>query len=176
MIFLIGTLWFWLLVTLAVILIFVSIESDKPNLRPNLIVITTIALIYFLGSGDALRNLFSNVISNPSMIIVFVIAYTLVGLLWSFFKWYTFLLDWKSRNKGRTFEKYDLPSPTKHKSMLVSSMIYWPFSVIWYAINKPVRRFFNWIYNEFVGVYDRIQKSVLKDVHTRDEMEKKYKI
>lgn len=54
--------------------------------------------------------------------------------------------------------------PRDHKARITLWMMYWPWSLAWYMINDPIRRFFHWIYRRIQGILEQISQHVWKDV------------
>lgn len=57
-----------------------------------------------------------------------------------------------------------IPQASEKKALIVSWISYWPMSLSATLLNNPFRRFFEWIYSIFSGLYDKISKSAAKDM------------
>lgn len=90
--FVIGTVWFWLLLALSTILIIWALEEDSGSYA-TITCLGTLAIIYFMGAGSELRELGSYIVDNPFRIVMFVLGYILLGTIWSLVKWYFHLLN-----------------------------------------------------------------------------------
>lgn len=59
------------------------------------------------------------------------------------------------------------PMASKKKSVITSWISYWPVSVAATLLNNPFRRFFEWVYDNLSGYYDKItaanKKQLLND-------------
>jgi len=55
------------------------------------------------------------------------------------------------------------PLASKKKSVITAWISYWPVSVAGTLLNNPFRQFFEWIYSNLSGYYDKITKSYKKD-------------
>lgn len=56
------------------------------------------------------------------------------------------------------------PRPRDHKGLITLWMIYWPWSMAWYILNDPIKRFANWIYRRMQKLLEAISEHVWKDV------------
>lgn len=146
--------------------------------------------------------------SNPTATIGFVFTYVLIGIVWSFLKWITYVkkifnkfkslkLDFITTNgeiteKNRkhfntliydaNFQKYDggtyypstdesiekialkiTPMASKKKAVITAWISYWPVSLAATLLNNPFRQFFEMIYNNLSGYYDKITNRYKKD-------------
>lgn len=137
---------------------------------------------------------------NPLLTVEGVAAYIIVGVLWVYPKWYSFIGDVhrvatearetattkyrgsKTRISGVTsyneteyvFQqtreaiqdafgsvwKYNSdgvrPSAQRNKGRIFGWMIYWPVSMLWTAINDPVRKLYEAIYRAIAGSLQRM--------------------
>lgn len=117
--------------------------------------------------------------------------YIVVGVVWSFAKWFLYLLkfrsefravaeSFKSRNGLSLSEpipsdkmddfgyyskhKYDRrPMAADHKSRIVAWMSFWPCSIIGYIFNDPIRKIFSGLFNLLRGSYQKMSNSIVND-------------
>ena len=78
------------------------------------------------------------------------------------------------RTAGNSKEQFQdhikdaFPELHYNKGKIVAWIIYWPFSMIATAINDPIKRFANYLYQKFSGVFetisDNIKNKILKDI------------
>jgi hypothetical protein len=148
--------------------------------------------------------------SNPTATIGFTITYILIGVVWSFLKWNSYVknafnklktlkadfirehkeINEKNRAKfnskvqysgitkgdGGTLYLHDetleeiiekiSPIASEKKSVITSWISYWPVSLMATLLNNPFRKFFEWVYDNLSGYYDKIttsQKQTLLD-------------
>ena len=81
-----------------------------------------------------------------------ILAYCLIGIVWSFKKWIDYVIDYKEQypnNKDRR------PKAADNKLRITASMALWPFQATWWVLTWP-RHFFAWAYRRLSTVYDRI--------------------
>lgn len=104
-------------------------------------------------------------------------AYVLVGIIWSFKKWYSFVVETLRTLRARyndsgyvnkkapgneTFEGYakeKQPLAAQNKQRIVGWMALWPFSMSWWVLTWP-RHAFVWAYNRLSTVFDRISAKI----------------
>jgi hypothetical protein len=141
--------------------------------------------------------------SNPTATIGFTVTYILIGIVWSFLKWNSYVknafnklktlkadfirehkeINEKNRAKfnskvqysgirkgdGGTLYLHDetleeiiekiSPIASEKKSVITSWISYWPVSLMATLLNNPFRKFFEWVYDNLSGYYDKITKS-----------------
>jgi len=177
-ILLFGTLWFWVLVAVASILIIFFLERalddeyhDTGGGFPSTITILIfIALYYFLGSKQDVYDFFAYMRDYPWFTIGRVAAYIGIGVIWSIFKWYFFLQNKKyqltKKMEDREIDEInesDIPQAKKNKARIISWMSYWPFSMLWTLINEPVKKTFRFIYSKIEGIFQKMSDRIFKD-------------
>lgn len=178
-----GTLWFWLLVAIASILIIFFLETaldeeykDTGGGTPATIVIFIgIGLYYFFGSRQDIYDFFSYLRDYPFYALGRVGAYIGIGIIWSIFKWYFFLQNKKDyflkkkEREGKNFEfdARDIPQAKRNKSRIITWMSYWPFSMLWTLINEPVKKTFRFIYSKIEGLFQKMSNSTFNDLKTK---------
>lgn len=129
---------------------------------------------------------------------LYTAGYLVVGVLWSFVKWFSFLMNFrdKLREKKVAFLKarnlnvtgqipesmvddfkaylnssYDSdgrrlqfkPQASDNKARIVAWMSFWPFSFIGTVLNDPIRRLFNFLFNQFKAFYQRMSDHVFRN-------------
>jgi hypothetical protein len=131
--------------------------------------------------------------------LLYAVAYVGVGVLWSFVKWFSFLMsfrdqfrelkgqfltkqgldpngqvpeefasqfkDWMIQKSvyGISFQMRNLerPKASDNKSRILAWMSLWPFSVVGTVLNDPIRRLFNFLFNQFKALYQKMADRVL---------------
>lgn len=84
----------------AFICILWALEDDEyPGTKATVVMIVTLALIYFLGGRSSLNDLFSFIRDNPLLILMAFGGYIVAGTVWSIVKWYFYVLN--ARDKYR---------------------------------------------------------------------------
>lgn len=168
-IFVFGTLWFWLLLSLSVILMIVFIEKEEQTgTGATITLLAFIGLTCFLGNQTFFMNLLNYVATNPGTIILTVLGYYLLGVVWSFVKWYFYLNDLRVQYKeGKKTMRQDDISFLENKSRILVWMSYWPFSAIWTAINDPIKRGFQYLQSKLSGTYQKMSDRMFKDFNVK---------
>jgi len=134
---------------------------------------TTISFIAFLVGvyyfrSDALPFLYANYLS----LVYAVLAFLVIGSLWSFFKWFCFIkekIEELENNKARATAKgwgpecwvdyvtEKMPKASESKSLIAAWIAYWPFSMASWVLKD----FVEFLVTSLIGVYDRITKKIL---------------
>ena len=189
-IFLIGSLFFWLLLIAELILLFIFVANDL-SIPATLSLLLTAGLLQFAGNVDLLGL----VTANPGLIILGVVLYFVAGTVWGVIKWYLYCrdrleeyLDGKRKwLKGRVGTPEDLtqawrdhcsrykvinkPIVSEHKTNILRWMAFWPISLAWSFLDDFVRRVFRAIYQhiaEFLqGVSDRVFAGVTAELEEK---------
>ena len=166
-----GTIAFWVIVSLSFILMVYWLDDEEPHgVLTTLTFIVTVLLLSFVNKGP-INSFVHNV--HFSNLLIIAAAYIVIGICWSFVKWYSFLLKKKDKffqlqeedvKWGRTprvFKKEDIPLAKDYKSKIILWMSYWPWSALWTLLNDPVRKLFNAIYRKISIMYQRISNNPL---------------
>lgn len=163
----VGTLWFWIVVSIAAIFIIYSLDTeDWGGTGATVTLIITSVLIWIFG-GDTMSNIFSYISDNPMRILGFLGIYALAGVAWSFVKWYFYLLGTKERllkDGNEDIRQYDIPTASDNKGRLIAWMTYWPFSAVWTIINDPIKRFFKFLFGRLENVFQKMSDRMFADV------------
>jgi hypothetical protein len=140
----------------------------------TIFVIAFAVLYYFFGSQEDVRNAFSYVITNPSVILAWFGGYLGLGVIWGFVKWYFFLHKQVDRELSRLkheiiteYSDISIPTARDNKWRIMSWMMYWPFSAFWTAIDQPIKYAFNYLFSIVEGWFDKISKSMYQDVNAK---------
>lgn len=72
--------------------------------------------------------------------------------------------DWLRSPEFRRWDGEIPPLASKNKSRITLWMMYWPISMVWTLIDEPVRRTFNFVYEQIQGVYTRISEHAFRDL------------
>jgi hypothetical protein len=166
MLFAVGTLWFWLLLTAVVIAMIAFIEKEEQSGTG-----ATILLIGFLvftgvfGGKEDYLSAGSWIIDNPFTIIGVFLGYLLLGVVWSFVKWYLFLNDLRAKCKENGNKVYaEQISFWRNKSRILVWMSYWPFSAVWFVVHDPIVRSFKFLQTKLAATYQKISDKMFKDL------------
>src|SRR6202163_3363436 len=95
----VGTIWFWLLLLVGsgVIMYFLESALEKHSdtgggIWATICVIALITTYYFLGSSAHILSILTYIATHPISIIGIVLGYLAIGVGWSIWKWYFFVL------------------------------------------------------------------------------------
>ena len=148
-----GGLWFWILFTIASIVLIACLEKDSGT--GATITLLAASVLYFLCAGNSFHEMLLWMRDNPGRTIGLALLYFFVGAIWSFAKFYFFLK--KKKRKGHDFKYVTVDG---NKGRIIAWITYWPFSVAWAAINQPVRYISTEIYHLTSNIYEKILVSV----------------
>ena len=144
-----GTFWFWLLATIASVIIISCVENEHYP-TPSIVAIL-LGVVYWKA-----------IVAAPWHVIALVAGvFVLCGLLWSVFKWFRHVnktvAEYReehgtelSENQMRDL-KNDL-SVSQHKAMVTAWIAFWPWSVLWSLTGD----FFNMLYDAMTNIYQKI--------------------
>ena len=166
--FLFGTLWFWLLIGIEIIIIISSLEQDKVNSLGWLSFLVVLGILYFCGNAHHFNDFFQYTIQHPIVSVLFFLGYLIAGTVWSFVKWYVYLKKKATKyviNQSDNSYIWDTDFKAKsQKQRILNWMMYWPFSLVWTVIDQPFKKAFLYIYNSIENKYQSIGDNILKDV------------
>lgn len=188
--FAIGTLWFWVLLFVAFVIVTIEVESDN-GFWATVTLAFTAALLNF-GFKVPIIN---SIHLHPGKFLMWVVIYVLVGAGWSLVKWIlfvhkkrniyeeykaTFLEEHKAteltpelalelrtklnQTKSWSEVSQETPSAVQNKSNITRWMTYWPFSMVGFALNDVVRKIFNHIYGYLRKTYEKIAIKMFRGV------------
>src|SRR3954447_22656276 len=87
-VFVVGSLWFWLLLVVETILLSVLVEWDKGAIATATFLIT-LFLLHFLGDV----NIYGYLIRHPWTVVLGAAGYFALGTLWAIAKWWFFVRE-----------------------------------------------------------------------------------
>lgn len=174
-----GTLGFWVLFGIAIIIMIIFFEVHETNYREDsggglwasVILLGAFAIYYFLGSKEDVTSLFSYVAENTATFIGFVIGYFAVGVVWSFFKWFFYLRRVRERLLERFTEikEEDIPLAKKNVNRISTWISFWMLSALWTLLNDPVRNFSKYCVAIFGSWYDKMSQSAFEGVKVKKQ-------
>lgn len=181
--FVVGSIGFWILLTIEFILLLTFTELEKPGLSFFSLIVFGL-LLKFFGAGDV----FEWVWEHPREVLFGAGVYLAAGMVWGVVKWYFFVTkrrdeyleekeeffkrrgtedDWARSTLRMRFlnSKGELtPLARENKSRIIMWMAYWPWSLLWTTINDAVKRIYREIYQAIQRLLQGISDSVFKDV------------
>lgn len=184
-----GTVWFWTLLILSIILITAFVENERG-------VGAFICLVLTIGILSISFPLIREVLHHPGKTLLYVLAYFVAGTIWGVVKWFLYVrkqLEAYQERKANTMNARGIkemtpalavelrsyasvPQVRENKSKVMFWMTYWPFSGLWTLINDPVRRIFKFIYTSIQewlqGISNRAFKGVQEELKIADTVPK----
>lgn len=183
-----GTLWFYISVSISIALVFYFLESALTvdykdvggGIATTIVLLVFGALYFFFGSKQDIYDIGTFIKNNPGKIFLYALLYVLIGVVWSFVKWYFFLLNRRDEmvkeylhNDG--YGTPTTPTASKNKSRITTWMTYWPFSATWTLINQPIKRTFKFMYSSFEKLFSQMSTSMFSDLQKKVEEKNKIK-
>jgi hypothetical protein len=173
---------FWAIIAVICILLLWTVENYSKNDEihkgqlawPTVIIAGAIFLLYFFSNKG---QLWLSLKSNITGLLMWLGIYLIVGIVWSFFKWYKIVKHAKAKylkaqreyqktikdgnshipfNKMLTF----LPKVNEWKASITSWILFWPFSTLRYAFGTMLIDFMDAIISRLKGLYDSITLKV----------------
>lgn len=174
------------IIGLIIIFIFITIATEIEWFGwSTFTLIGSVIAAHFLHVLDILPYVKTHILYS----IIYSISYMVIGISWSFPKWFFFLRN--ERDKTRewlktqyivSYESYDppgikykntyetlnppvinIPQASFHKGKIIAWCAYWPFSLIGTLLNDPARKAFNIIFDQFKNLYQKMADSIFKD-------------
>ena len=175
--------WFWGLIIVEFILLTWFVEQEWP--APSFAsIIIFIVLLWWLADIPV----WVWIKENPWRLTRYFGYYIILGVCWSFFKYYFQLkrtrkvlsrakAEWTLRNQNTTepitFQQFlndssgfykirkDLDFESSARKLIFWSM-FWPTSMVWTLLNDPFRKLFKWlIFDVFVEIYRKMHKKMI---------------
>jgi hypothetical protein len=173
-------LWLWALPILAFFLIFALIAWDDykdPEYGWAAVVLVGITLFFLLFTDVPVWAFLLKAWTTIAMIVA---AWVGFGAVWSLPRWAWFYIpervedfekrkdDWKREWENNWKRSYDTfkdyladrkdipPSPKHNKARIVSWMWFSVCDFLYCILHKAVKRFFNWVFSLFQGIYSAI--------------------
>jgi len=187
--FMIGTLSFWIIFIFLFILVSWMVDDDNYFILPAVLLSSFIFLVAYNSRDSIFIEFLKNI--TWLQISLFVLCYFILGIVWSYIKFYS-----KSRMLGSEIahiKKRYLDSTKKHgaasndkefqsmlrndlsnsdysfvkngltKERILIWMSYWPFSMVWTLFNDPLRRAYNYVYTIFfIDVFKKIRNKYIE--------------
>lgn len=160
-IFIVGSIWFWLLGILFIIGMVNLIEEAHP-FGAFFLVLFYLGLIHFFGDMDV----FSVIADNPMKTISYTALYVAIGFVWSFIR----LALWARKDKrykadlAETYAEFrsdpnykliiEKPRFIDVKDKVVTWIVYWPFSMAWALLRDFIMRPIEKLVDLLRGMYD----------------------
>lgn len=170
------TLWELILTPTFFIILLASVANEKWYGAWAIFIVSAIT-IHFVSPA---YSLFTFIYNNPLDFLLRVVLYILIGLLWSFIKWYSYVksrvatyLDQKKEwDEDATREEYRKPKLTSftpdasnNLDRLFGWAAFWPWSLLWAILSDAVKIFYEWLIVKLSGVYNWITKLAFKNVN-----------
>jgi hypothetical protein len=174
-----GTVWFWIFCAVIIIAVTAIIEYDDEESHGTYAAVVLIigGFLFWLLGKETFMNVLTYIRDNPWTILQYVGVYIFMGIIWSFWKWYIFLKNYRdhfNKNNQKYPDSYPLkdfkiPTYNEHFYRIVSWMMYWPFSALWTLTHKLIRDIFTFISDQLKLAYEKIAGRMFKDIIAEKE-------
>jgi hypothetical protein len=178
--FAIGTLWFWILISIAIVLSCISIQVES-GFGATIVFIATFALLGFLGDF----NILAFTKDNPGTMAIISVAYVVLGIIWSFIK-LGFYVNKKNKKYLKEKSQYlkDNPDETEehwikinesnlrdyklsqYKNKIMYWSTFWVWSLTMTICDDTLIGMFKWFQKRFLKVYEFIFKKLAGELVT----------
>lgn len=151
-----AAVWFWILFGVWCLVLFVSVELDKPG-HATLATLIFVTLFGFFGVLPGGGSLLAFLAASPGYIALGAVGFFVCGTIWAVVKWWFYVRNLAEKRReqiekqgknAKGFGTIRKPLARENKSRIMTWMCFWPFSFIWTMINDPVRRVFQAIYRQ----------------------------
>ncbi len=192
-VFVVGSLWFWLLLAAETIILLVLLEWDQGAIA-TLTLVATLLVLQFLGDV----NVYGYVSHHPWTVVLGALGYLAAGTCWAIAKWWFYVSEqraWYDELRGAFLRVHgyergsqmpdSLQSPWQrclasarkerrrldvhplaagHKARILGWMSYWPWSASWTLLKDPVRKAFLSIYHHLADYLQEISDKAFRGV------------
>lgn len=149
-----GTLWFYIISGIIVIVAIGAIVNDNLGLNWfSVLLFITLFILSGIWSVDW-------ILSNPIDTLIRVGIYLGIGLIWSMKEWYSFLFREAEEYVEAGIKKdliRDKLALRNHWHRIVNWIIYFPLHMLAWVLRDPVK----WLAQRFAFVYESISKHVM---------------
>lgn len=116
-------------------------------------IIGAVILLALLGLNT---DLFTIIANDPIVLLVCIAVFLVLGILWSFFRWYRFLKN--KRKEGVSIA----PLASHHKSQISFWIFSWPLDAIFYVMRDFIGDIFTGLWKYLGNSYQRMSDSVFE--------------
>jgi hypothetical protein len=177
--FVLGGFWFWCLFVGLLVLLELSTAAESHWGFAWLLLFCGVLWLF----GNA--NPFAWFWQNPITVLIYAGIYLSIGLPWGIAKWFFHLknvrdslnprldllrVEYNSKKQAdQTFQQYleywnYIPVARKNKNQISVWMMWWPFSMAYTFFADIVRRFYHWVMDQYIVVFDKINNAVFGDL------------
>lgn len=168
-----GTFWFWFIIVICVAIVIRLAEAFEEHPESGwagFTILITLVLLSIFGNWEFFKKILLFVKDNPFTIFGCILIYIIIGIVWSFFKWYNYLRKIRDeikdkRERGSSPTSTPIPKFDEEKALIISWMTYWPFSMLWTLMHNLIRDVFNFISDQLKGAYEKVIKNLFKELY-----------
>jgi hypothetical protein len=143
------------------LLVLALVASERTGFAFLSVVVVALVAQFALG-----YDLFGYVYNNPLSLVPFVVGYIGLGVLYSMVRWNFWCAAWRRQydaapdKPGNYYDKTYYwnarPNVTTSKSRITGWMMFWPWSLFWWAFSDLIVEVFEWVYKHLATIYGRI--------------------
>jgi len=133
-------------------------------------------IIAFFVSKTIFLSIVDSIQTQPTTFILYTIIFLIIGLMWSFYKWFRFVKkrtrDYLSKVEERSrtvFISDFLPDVSKNKSLISTWIIFWPISVARYLCGNILVDMTNYLIKKFASTYQSISNRLFEKARKEAE-------
>ncbi|MEI6672352.1 MAG: hypothetical protein WCL02_03105 [bacterium] len=173
-----GTTWFWITILISIICIIRLVEfndddDDTHNYWAGMIIVLTMVLLAIFGNWESTKKIFLFIQDNPFTIFGEVLLYIIIGIIWSFFKWYMYLKPIRDCfRKQEKVEKDEIPKFDNNISQVICWMMYWPFSALWTLTHNLFKDIYKFLAEKLKGLYESMINRMFKEFQENEKTKK----
>lgn len=120
------------------------------------------SFVLFIDKTVTINDIVVGFKENSGLIVTIAMGYILVGVMWSIFKWKKYCVNYYSGDRPEYFSNglyIRKLYASSNKARITGWMIWWPTSLVWWLIHDPITRFYNFLYDSLIAVFDSIAES-----------------
>lgn len=155
--FVFGTFWFWAICGLDFLALMIFVNQDK-GFASFASLIVGIVFLNWIGQIPVFPFMFQ----NPKIFFMYILGYIIIGVFWSFIKYYFHLLKLREeynryKESNREWRKPSFKDTAEDITMWMS---FWPFSLLWTTLHDFCIRIFETIKMSLSGCYRRMYNHI----------------
>jgi hypothetical protein len=164
-----GTLWFWVFCFAIAITLTALTEKDETEITlSGVVFVGSLVALWFLGCKEELTDIGSFIYRNPGTSLLVGVGYVILGVIWSFVKWYFYLVRMREVHQDTSYPEHYF-DVNRNKSRIMTWMIYWPLSGAWTLINDPIKKLYRSIFEWVGGSYQKMSDKMTANMKFRLE-------
>ena len=162
-----GNVLFWFTLIAFLAISFFTESKELYTVGPVVTLLVFLSCFYLFGGKADCIKILHLIYVNWLSVIFYTILYLLVGTIWSFIKWYFFLLRVKKEIDSNNYYNKSKPEAVDHRDRISSWIIYWPMSLLYNVITDPISKAVSFIFEKVKGSYDNMANKIFDEVENK---------